>query len=188
MDRAVNARAVVGTAIAILIAEGVPLTAQSQPGIGEVARRTAEERAANTRPSKVYTNADLAKGSSEDKPATDDDKESGGYISKTSGTAAAPEEILASSEAELESAAARGAGEEYWRREAASLRQALDRARRQLAEMENAPPQRSPAMQKAAAQQRERAVRALEQAERRWAAFETSAVAAKVPAAWLEPQ
>ena len=164
-------------------------SAQSSPTIGEVAKQNAERQRTAQAATRIYTNADLkpvAEAATSSAPAAESPA-AGGYISKSTGTMASPEEIIANSQQKL----ARNAvnmGEAYWRRQAASLRSELERARREVDTLATAPKPRTVALQRIAAHELEKWQRVLVDLEKRWTALEDSAHYANVPKTWLEPQ
>jgi len=173
-------------ALAVLLLS-TPALAQTM-SLGEVARRTSEQRAKSAPPSRVYTNADL-QPDARATTASSGDADAKVFVSVSSGQPASAAEIVANSEADAileESAQTDADDEKQWRARAAGLRLQIDAAERRLAVL------RRPVARPAAAQARtdtaiEKTAKVLEQLVRRFAALETEAKAAGVPFGWLQP-
>ena len=171
--------------LVVLLVRGV--SAQSEPTIGEVARRNAERQRTTKPATRVYSNADLKPVPDRSSSTATADVPAGGYISKSTGEAVSAEEIVARSQEKLARNNA-NMGESFWRREAASLRSELERARREVDTLSTAPKPQTIAMQRIAGRELEKWQRVLAGLEQRWERLEDSAHYANVPKAWLEPQ
>jgi hypothetical protein len=180
-------RTVLGGAVMCLVP--VAALAQATPSIGEVAKQSAEQRAAGKPATKVYTNADLVRDPRDaaSPAATGEAPAAGGYISKSTGKALSAEEIIANSQEKLRRDSAK-MDESYWRRQAASLTAELERARKDVDVLATAPIPRTVVMQQIAARELEKARKVLADLEHRWTRLEESARYANAPKAWLEPQ
>ena len=164
-------------------------TASTQ-SLGEVARQTADKRAAGRKATKVYTNssvsqppADVSAPVSESAPA----EASPDSRSQSEGKPSSVEEVPVNGKEQLRRDTA-GEDEDYWRREAASHRRDVEQARAAVETLATAPPAGSEEQRKAAAKQYQQAKQMLAYYEKRQKAFLQSAQSAQVPPAWLEPQ
>ena len=99
------------------------------------------------------------------------------------------EELVARSEAQVESAAVAKESEEAWRNRADAVRKQVDQLRERLTELmtSDAATAESPAVRAGNASDTATTRAALESMRKQWARLETSAKALKVPMAWLEP-
>ena len=158
-------------AVAAITFLAAPAYAQSAstPSLGDVARRTAAQRATGKKATKVYTNASLAVVAEE--VATAAPASAPSTLSATPAAAAAP---AATAKDDKAAAASISKDENHWRNQAATLRADLERARTTLDKQPEGTPQREQAQQSMAFFQK------------RWDAFVAAAKTANVPPEWLE--
>jgi hypothetical protein len=163
-------------------------TASTQ-SLGEVARQTADKRAAGKKATKVYSNGSLSQPQtdqsavvSESAPAA-----SSGDLSKAEGKPVSAEAMLPNSQDKLKRDTVE-MDENYWRKEAASHRRDVEQARAAVEGYETAPPAGSEAQRRNAEKQYEQSKQMLAYYEKRRAAFLQAAQSAQVPPGWLEPK
>jgi hypothetical protein len=148
------------------------------PSLGEVARQTAEKRAASKKAKRVYTNASLealpaeVMTSAPAEPAAAETS-AAAVAATTPADAAKPAGPGKSPERAAKTAAM---DEKYWREQGTSIRNELRQARESLGQ------------QKPGTRPYSQAQRVVEQFERRWDNLVKSAQSAKVPMEWLGPR
>ena len=160
---------------------------QVMPPLAEVARQAEAAKATVKKAKKTYTNSDLAsdpRGEPAPAPAP-----ASGFVSKSLGKQVPAEELVARSEAQVESEAVAKESEEAWRKRADSVRRQVDRLRERLTELMTSDASRaeSPAVRAGNASDIATTRAALESVRKQWARLETSAKELKVPMAWIEP-
>jgi len=160
---------------------------QVTPSLAEVARQVEAAKATVKKAKKAYTNSDLSsvpQGEPAPAPAP-----ASGFVSKSLGKPVLAEEVVARSEAQVESEAVAKESEEAWRKRADAVRKQVDQLRERLTELTTSDASRaeSPAVRAGNASDTATTRAALESARKQWARLETSAKALKVPMAWLEP-
>ena len=186
MDGAVRLLASTATALAFVALAAGSARAQQQATVAEVARQAEAAKATVKKATKTYTNSDLSadpRGEPAPAPAP-----ASGFVSKSLGKPVPAEELVARSEAQVESGAAKES-EEAWRKRADSARKQVDQLRERLTEpmTSDASRSESPAVRVGNASEIATTRAALESARKQWARLETFAKALKVPMAWIEP-
>ena len=186
MDGAVRLLASTATALAFVALAAGSARAQQQATVAEVARQAEAAKATVKKATKTYTNSDLSadpRGEPAPAPAP-----ASGFVSKSLGKPVPAEELVARSEAQVESGAAKES-EEAWRKRADSARKQVDQLRERLTELMTSDASRSesPAVRVGNASEIATTRAALESARKQWARLETFAKALKVPMAWIEP-
>ncbi len=160
---------------------------QVTPPLTEVVRQTEAAKATIKKATKTYTNSDLSadpRGEPAPAPAP-----AGGFVSKSLGKPVPAEELVARSEAQVESEAVAKESEEAWRKRADLVRKQVDQLRERLTELStsDASKAESPAVRAGNASDLATTRAALESARKQWARLETTAKELKVPMAWIEP-
>jgi hypothetical protein len=170
------------TVCIVLAAAAIAAPAYAQT-LADVARKEEARRASVKAPAKAYSNADLKRDPRDEPPPTAAPEVPAGFISKTTGKEATPEEIAANSKVATEKEGAQ-ADEALWRRRADVMRGELESAQAAVNTLAGAANPNATAQKDAL----DKATAALDLAQKRWDRFETQAAVAKVPKAWLEPK
>ncbi len=188
MDGAVT-RCSSALAVAFVVITAGRALAQDQvsPPLAEVARQAEAAKATVKKAPKTYTNSDLsAAPRGEPAPAA---APASGFVSKSLDKPVPAEELVARSEAQVESATVAKESESAWRNRADSVRKQVDRLRERLTELmtSDASTAESPAVRVANASDIATTRAALESMRKQWSRLEASAKDLQVPMAWIEP-
>ncbi|HYE86026.1 MAG TPA: hypothetical protein VEA16_06710, partial [Vicinamibacterales bacterium] len=174
--------------LAVLMA--APAAAQqSATPLGDLARQAEAARATARKATKSYTNADLAAdANAASMPAPNG---SGGYMSISLGREITAEEMIARSQAVMETLAkARATPEPIWRQKAAGIRERLANYQQELAVLRR--PADGVERPAAAVARTEKAIERVRQSMARlrqqWDKLDSEARTAGIPLEWIEPR
>jgi hypothetical protein len=183
----VTRNSVMAAAAVITLSTATAFAQSATPSLAQIARQTEQKRATSKPATKVYTNADLAPKVDEAAPAAPAGEvpAKDGYVSKSTGAVLSAEEMQAASQEKIKRETSK-MDEKWWRSQAATLRQAIARAKEMISGYQASKPTTA-AMRQRTEKALAESIEGLANLEKRWATFEESAHYAQVPKAWLEP-
>jgi hypothetical protein len=189
MDGAVTRR-VSTIAVLVAIAAGSASAQQSSaPSLAEVARKAEAAKPTIRKAKRTYTNASLG-GVSQDQRADAAPVAGAVFESRSLGKALPAEEMVARSEAKVESDNAGKQSQQTWQMRAASLRKQIDDMQSRLSTLTvpNALTEANPAIKQANDRDIANARTALDGLRKQWARLEAAAREDRVPGGWLDPR